>query len=239
MIQKKDKKKNKENSEYILEVEGLHKTYNPDSPSPVHALKGIDIKFKKGEFVALMGRSGSGKSTFLHQVALLDTPTKGKIKIDGHLVSEMNETEKNQFRLNYIGYIFQDYALLPELTLYENVALPMMAQGIPQSEYDKDVRDVVKKVGLEGSENHLPSELSGGQQQRVSIARAIVNRPAILFADEPTANLDSESSKAVLDTMRSLVKEYGQTVIMVTHEPEDEKVVDRTIWLKDGKIEEN
>ena len=149
----------------------------------------------------------------------------------------MDEAEKNQFRLDYIGYIFQDYALLPELTLYENVALPMMAQGIPQSEYDEDVKSVIKKVGLEGLEEHLPSELSGGQQQRVSIARAIVNKPAILFADEPTANLDSESSKAVLDTMRALVKEYGQTVIMVTHEPEDEKIVDRTIWLKDGVLE--
>jgi putative ABC transport system ATP-binding protein len=141
----------------------------------------------------------------------------------------MDEAEKNQFRLDYIGYIFQDYALLPELTLYENVALPMMAQGIPQEDYDQDVLEVIEKVGLKGLEEHLPSELSGGQQQRVSIARAIVNKPAILFADEPTANLDSESSKAVLDTMRALVKEYGQTVIMVTHEPEDEKIVDRTI----------
>jgi putative ABC transport system ATP-binding protein len=141
----------------------------------------------------------------------------------------MDEAEKNQFRLNYIGYIFQDYALLPELTLYENVALPMMAQGMSQEDYDEDVKSVIKKVGLENLEYHLPGELSGGQQQRVSIARAIVNKPAILFADEPTANLDSESSEAVLSTMQALVKEYGQTVIMVTHEPEDEKMVDRTI----------
>ncbi len=230
-------KKESEKIEYILEVENLHKTYNPDSISPVLALKGINIKFEKGEFVALMGRSGSGKSTFLHQVALLDTPTKGNIIFDGKNISDLDDEEKNKFRLDSIGYIFQDYALLPELNLFENISLPMMAKGVEEEEYKKDVLDVIKKVGLEGLENNLPSELSGGQQQRVSIARAIVNKPKILFADEPTANLDSESSKSVLDTMRSLVKDYGQTVIMVTHEQEDDDIVDRTIWLKDGVIE--
>ncbi len=221
---------------YILEVQDLHRIYHQDSSQPIHAINGINLKFQKGEFIALKGRSGSGKSTFLHQVALLDTPTKGKIWIDGKKVSDMDEDEKSQFRLEYIGYIFQDYALLPELTLFENVSLPMMVQGIDKEDFKSDVLEVIKKVGLKGLEKHLPSELSGGQQQRVSIARAIVNKPAILFADEPTANLDSESSKAVLDTMRSLVKEYGQTVIMVTHEPEDEKLVDRVIELRDGKI---
>ena len=232
-------KKEKEKTEYILEVKNLHKIYNPDSPSPVHALKGVNVRFKKGEFVALTGRSGSGKSTFLHQVALLDIPTEGKVIFDGQDVSQMEEKEKNRFRLDFIGYIFQDYALLPELTLFENVALPMMAQGISKEEYEKDVLEVIEKVGLKGFEKYLPGELSGGQQQRVSVARAIINKPKILFADEPTANLDSESSQAVLKTMIDLVKKHGQTIIMVTHEPEDEKIVDRTINLKDGELTVN
>lgn len=234
-LEKKDVKKN---SDIILEVKDIHKIYNPDSEEPVHALKGININFKKGEFIALMGRSGSGKSTFLHQVALLDSPTKGTIIIDGKEVSSMTEKEKSNFRLNSIGYIFQDYALLPELTLFENIALPMMALGYKKEKYSVDVLEVIKKVGLEGLDKHLPGQLSGGQQQRVSIARAIVNKPAILFADEPTANLDSDSSKIVLDTMRSLVDNYGQTVIMVTHEDDDMQYVDRSIWLKDGVLQD-
>ena len=228
-------KKNKEQNEFILEVKNIHKIYNQNSTEPVYALKGVDIKIKKGEFIALMGRSGSGKSTFLHQVALLDTPTKGIIKINGQEVSKMSNLEKTNFRLNFIGYIFQDYALLPELTLFENIALPMMALGYKKEKYEKDVLEVMKKVGLDGLDHHLPGELSGGQQQRVSIARSIVNKPAILFADEPTANLDLESSQAVLDTMKNLVDDYGQTIIMVTHEEDDMKYVDRAIWLKDGK----
>ncbi len=227
-----------EKNNIILEVNNLTKTYNIDSPEPVHALKGITMKFKKGEFIALMGRSGSGKSTFLHQVALLDTPTDGTIQINGKLISEMSEKEKTDFRLNFIGYIFQDYALLSELTLFENVALPMQALGFSKAEYEADVLSTIEKVGLKGLGHHLPSQLSGGQQQRVSIARAIVNKPAILFADEPTANLDTESSEVVLDTIRHLADEYDQTIIMVTHEPDDMKYVDRAIWLKDGELEE-
>ncbi len=230
-------KNKKDKKEIILRVKNLSKTYHADSAMPVHAIKGISLEFKKGEFIALMGRSGSGKSTFLHQVALLDTPTDGTVEINNKHVSEMNEVEKTDFRLNFIGYIFQDYALLSELTLFENVALPMQALGYTKTDYENDVIDTIKKVGLEGLEHHLPSELSGGQQQRVSIARAIVNKPAILFADEPTANLDTESSQAVLDTMRDLVDNYDQTIIMVTHEPDDMKYVDRSVWLKDGELD--
>ncbi len=224
-------------SEIILRTENLVRTYQPESVKPVRALRGIDMELKKGEFVALMGRSGSGKSTFLHQLALLDRPTKGYIEIEGRDVSSLNEKERAKFRLDVIGYIFQDYALMPELTLYENIALPLMAIGQSKRSYDKNVRKIVKRVGLEGREKNLPSELSGGEQQRVSIARAIINKPAILFADEPTANLDSEAAKVVLEVMRELVDNYGQTIVMVTHEQDDGKYVDRTLWLKDGRLE--
>lgn len=234
----KKQKNQKKEERYILEVKNIHKIYNPNSTKPIYALKGINVKIKKGEFVALTGRSGSGKSTFLHQVALLDVPTKGEIKINNQDVSQMSDKEKTDFRLNFIGYIFQDYALLPELTLFENIALPMMALGYHKKEYEKDVLDVISKVGLNGLENHLPGELSGGQQQRVSIARSIVNKPDILFADEPTANLDSESAKVVLGTLKDLVDNFSQTIIMVTHEPDDMKYIDRSVWLKDGEIQE-
>ncbi len=224
-------------SEIILRTENLVKIYNPESVKPVRALRGIDMELRKGEFVALMGRSGSGKSTFLHQLALLDRPTEGYIEIEGKDVSSLNEKERAKFRLDVIGYIFQDYALMPELTLYENIALPLLALGQSKKEYDETVRKIIKRVGLKGRENYLPAELSGGEQQRVSIARAIINKPAILFADEPTANLDSEAAKVVLEVMKELVDNYGQTIVMVTHEQDDEKYVDRTLWLKDGRLE--
>jgi putative ABC transport system ATP-binding protein len=224
--------------DYILKTTDLVKTYKEDSPSPVKALRGINIQFKSSEFVALMGRSGSGKSTFLHQIALLDRPTGGQIEIDGLNVADLSEDERSEFRLKTLGYVFQDYALIPELNLYENIALPMMALGKKKSEYKKDVLEIIKRVGLHGREGNLPSELSGGEQQRVSIARAIVNKPKILFADEPTANLDSEAAATALEIMQELVKKYNQTIIMVTHEPDDKKYVDRVIWLKDGVLSE-
>lgn len=223
----------------ILQSKKLVKTYKIDTPSPVYALRGVNVQLKKGEFVALMGRSGSGKSTFLHQLALLDVPTSGYVEINGIDVSKLSEKERSKFRLQVLGYVFQDYALIPELTLYENIALPMMALGLSRGEYDSDVREIIGRVGLDGREGNVPSELSGGEQQRVSIARAIVNKPAILFADEPTANLDSEAAEAVLEVMRELVDKYGQTIIMVTHEPDDREYVDRVIWLKDGVITED
>ncbi len=222
---------------YILQTKDLVRTYKADTPSPVYALKDIDVQLRRGEFVALMGRSGSGKSTFLHQIALLDRPTSGYIEIDGIDVSKLSETERAEFRLKMLGYVFQDYALIPELNLYENVALPMRALGKRKIQYDKDVHEIIKRVGLQDREKNLPSELSGGEQQRVSIARAIINKPDILFADEPTANLDSEAAAVVLDIMRELVDKYGQTIIMVTHEDDDKKYVDRVVWLKDGKLQ--
>jgi putative ABC transport system ATP-binding protein len=221
----------------ILQTKKLTRVYKSNTSSPVYAIKNIDMKLYKGEFIALMGRSGSGKSTFLHQIALLDNPTSGHIEIDGIDVSKLSEKKRAEFRLKMLGYVFQDYALVPELNLYENIALPMMALGKKKSEYNKEVLKIIKRVGLHGRESNLPSELSGGEQQRVSIARAIVNKPDILFADEPTANLDSEAAAVVLEIMRELVDKHGQTIIMVTHEADDKKYVDRAVWLKDGELQ--
>ncbi len=221
----------------IIEVKNLKKTY--EALVPVKVLKNINFEVKKGEFLALMGRSGSGKSTLLHQLGLLDTPSSGKIIIDGIDLMSLSEKQKSQFRLKKLGYVFQSYALLPELTALESVFLPLMLDNIPKKEYLKKAAKMLKKVGLGKKLNHLPQELSGGEQQRVAIARALVNDPLILFADEPTANLDSEASLTVIKLFRELNKEIGQTIIMVTHEPDDEQYVDRVIWLKDGIIKKD
>lgn len=218
----------------IIEVKKLKKTYG--GKIPTHALKGVSFEVKKGEFIALMGRSGSGKSTLLHQLGLLDSPSSGDIIIDGINTINFTKKQKNEFRLKKLGYVFQAYALLPELTALESIYLPLMLSGVPKSQYIKKALEMLEKVGLSERRNHLPKEMSGGEQQRVAIARALINEPAILFADEPTANLDSESSETILKLFKKLNKEIGQTIIMVTHEPDDKKYVDRVIWLKDGII---
>lgn len=218
----------------IIEVKKLKKTY--DGKVPTHALKGVSFEVKKGEFIALMGRSGSGKSTLLHQLGLLDSPSSGDIIIDGINIVNFTKQQKTEFRLKKLGYVFQAYALLPELTALESVYLPLMLSGVPKSQYIKKAVEMLERVGLSGRRDHLPKEMSGGEQQRVAIARALINQPTILFADEPTANLDSESSETVLKLFKKLNKEIGQTIIMVTHEPDDRKHVDRVIWLKDGVI---
>ncbi len=219
----------------IIEVKNLKKTY--EGLVPTHALKDINFSVKKWEFLALMGRSGSWKSTLLHQLGLLDTPTSGEVIMDWKNLTLFTEKEKADFRLQKLGYVFQAYALLPELTAIESVYLPLMLSWISKKEYRKRASSMLDKVGLLDRLDHLPREMSGGEQQRVAIARALVNNPMILFADEPTANLDSESSISILELFRKLNKDIGQTIIMVTHEPDDKKYVDRVIWLKDGVIE--
>lgn len=217
----------------MITVNNLKKTY--PGTVPTYALKGVSLNIAEGEFVALMGRSGSGKSTLLHQLGLLDMPTSGSVVINGDDVLALSDADRAKFRLRYLGYVFQEYALISELTALENVSLPAMALG--DEEAKKRAAYLLEIVGLEHRLHHYPSEMSGGEQQRVAIARSLINNPKVLFADEPTANLDTVSSEIVLSLFQKLNKELHQTILVVTHEPEDRKYVDRVIWLKDGKIE--
>jgi putative ABC transport system ATP-binding protein len=219
----------------MISVKGLHKTYGHGSTA-THALKGIDLEVESGEFVAIMGRSGSGKSTLLHILGLLDVPTSGEILIEGKNVLKLTEGERARFRLEKLGYVFQEYSLIPEMTILENVYVPAVCLGFGNG-YRKRATELLEIVGLGERLKHYPNEVSGGEQQRASIARALINRPKILFADEPTASLDVASAKVVLELFSRLNKEMGQTIVMVTHEPEDEKHVDRVVWLKDGLVD--
>ncbi len=216
----------------IIETTDLRKVYLMGNVE-VPALKGVDITIQKGEFIAIMGSSGSGKSTLLNMIGMLDTPTSGKVIIEGVDVSEMDENQRADFRLNKLGFIFQFFNLFMELTALENVAFPM------QIARRKDSREraikLLDQVELSDRAGHKPAELSGGQQQRVAVARALVNEPALLLADEPTANLDTKSSEQVINLLKELNKS-GQTIVMVTHEPELGKRADRIIWLRDGMV---
>lgn len=218
----------------MISAKKLTKTYiNGEIITPV--LKEIDLEIKKGEFIAIMGKSGAGKSTLLYQISLLDMPTSGDISVAETDILKLTETERTDFRLSKLGYIFQDYALVPELTAEENVAIPLLMQGLSRSEASKRARRIIDDIDMVGKYDNRPNQLSGGQQQRISIARAIVQQPEILFADEPTANLDSASSNQVIELMHDLHKK-GQTIVMVTHEPEYTKYCDRIIYLEDGMI---
>ncbi len=223
-----------QNLKIAIKVSNLKKEYN-DGKLTTKVLKGIDLEIRSGEFVAIMGKSGAGKSTLLYQLGLLDIASSGEIYLEGINVSDMNESKRSQFRLEELGYVFQDYALLPELMAWENVALPDLMKGKNIEDAKKIAYTVLDKVGMKGKEKNLPSELSGGQQQRVSIARAVAHNPKILFADEPTANLDSASGKQVIDLFRE-INLQGQTIVMVTHEEEYGNAADRTIRLADGLI---
>ena len=224
--------------EPIIKAEHLVRIYDNGIIKTI-ALKDISLTINKGEFVAIMGPSGSGKSTILHQLGLLDNPTKGNLIIDKENVLNLTEEKRTRFRLEKLGYVFQSYNLIPELSALENVYVTAMALGKEKQEYLDLGTEVLKKVGLSDRINHMPSELSGGQQQRVSIARALVNNPKILFADEPTANLDRDSSNNIITLFRELNKNYGQTIVMVTHELEEGLKADRIIWVKDGLIDKN
>lgn len=219
----------------IITVQNLIKTYT-NGEVETHVLKGVDLEIQQGEFVAIMGKSGAGKSTLMYQMSLLDYPTQGAVIIDGTNVLDLSEIERTDFRLKKLGYVFQDYALVPELTALENVIVPLLMEGVSEQDAQERGKKALQDLGLLDKENNRPNQLSGGEQQRVSIARAIVQNPKILFADEPTANLDSVSSRAVLDALVSLHKE-GQTIVMVTHEDEYTTECDKIIYLVDGKID--
>lgn len=217
----------------MIKVKNIKKIY--PGKVPTYALNGVSFNIQKGDFVAIMGRSGSGKSTLLHQLSLIDTPTEGSIFIDNVDILKLSDGQKTDFRLRKLGYVFQEYALLAEMSALENVYLPALAL---EGNHDREhAEDLLKTVGLDQRLSHYPSELSGGEQQRVAIARSLINNPKILFADEPTANLDTSSSKIILELFQKLNRERGQTIVMVTHEPDDKKYVNKVIWLKDGLVE--
>ena len=219
----------------IIEVKNLTKSF-VDGPVITHVLKGLDFEIYEGEFVAIMGRSGAGKSTLLYQMSLLDNPTNGSIKLNGRIVDNLSNEEKTKLRLSELGYVFQDYSLLPELTAAENIMVPLLMQGLSINTARSRAMAALVSVDLDHRANNLPSELSGGEQQRVSVARAITHKPRILFADEPTANLDSFSSNTVIEIFKKLNKEDKLTIVMVTHEDEYGKLADRIIHLSDGLI---
>jgi putative ABC transport system ATP-binding protein len=216
-------------------VRDLHKVYGK-GVNATQALKGITLKVESGEFVAIMGRSGSGKSTLLHMLGLLDAPTSGNILIDNQDVQKLSPEQQAHFRLSQLGYVFQEFSLISILNVLENVFLPAVCLGLNR-DYKQRAREILEIVGLGERLKHYPNEISGGEQQRVAIARALINQPKIIFADEPTASLDTLSSGIVMDLFKKLNKEHGQTIVMVTHEPDDEKFVDRVIWLKDGLLD--
>ena len=218
----------------MIETKDLQKTFI-NGEVETRVLKGIDFKVKEGEFISIVGRSGAGKSTFLYQMSLLDSPTGGEVIIDGHNTRGMTDHQKMRMRLSKFGYVFQDYALLPELTAIENVALPLLMQGHAKKRAYKDAAAALDRAGLGERLHNLPSQLSGGEQQRVSIVRAVAHKPQVLFADEPTANLDNESAKVIMEIFKDLHKE-GQTIIMVTHEEQYARLTERTIHIDDGKI---
>ena len=218
----------------IIEVKNLVKTFK-SGEEELHVLKNLSLSVEKGEFVSIIGRSGSGKSTLLYQLGLLDYPNGGEIIIDGTNASTLDEQERVDFRLKELGYVFQDYALIPELSALENVAVPLLMQGHSKADSFKIAEKAMQRIGIGEKLDNLPSELSGGEQQRVSIARAIAHDPKIIFADEPTANLDSETANVVLKVFLDLNKQ-GQTIVMVTHEPEYAKLTHRIFKLNDGVI---
>jgi putative ABC transport system ATP-binding protein len=220
----------------IISMENITKVFFTDEVE-THALSGIHMEIRKGEYVAIAGPSGSGKSTLLALIGLLDSPTDGSYVLNGHAAANLNISERSRIRNREIGFIFQSFNLIGDLTVYENVELPLTYRGMPSAERKKRVHDALERVGMSHRIKHYPSQLSGGQQQRVAVARALGGDPSILLADEPTGNLDSVNGEAVMDLLRELHR-GGATICMVTHDPRYASYADRTIRLFDGRIVE-
>ena len=217
----------------ILQTQALKKYYGSGN-TEVNALDGVDLSVETGEFVSIVGTSGSGKSTLLHMLGGLDRPTSGKVYVDSQDIFALRDDALTIFRRRKIGFVFQSYNLVPVLNVYENIVLPIELDGNP---VDQDyVRQIISVLGLDAMQTRLPSQLSGGQQQRVAIARALATKPAIILADEPTGNLDSRTSQDVLSLMKVTSTQFGQTIVMITHNEEIAQLSDRIIRIEDGKI---
>jgi putative ABC transport system ATP-binding protein len=217
----------------VVQANDLTRTYGVGETA-VHALQGVSLDIPQGDLTAIMGPSGSGKSTLMHILAGLDKPTAGEVAIAGTQITRLGDSDLTKLRREHIGFVFQFFNLLPMLTAEENVLLPLSIAGEkPDPEF---FEALLRNVGLADRRTHRPSELSGGQQQRVAIARALVSRPTVVFADEPTGNLDSKTGSEILELLRHSVEEYGQTTVMVTHEPRAAAIADRVLFLADGKI---
>lgn len=220
----------------LIEVKNVRKVYKMGDEKVV-ALDNVSFSIEKGEFCCLLGTSGSGKSTLLNLMAGLEKPTKGEILIKDKHIEKMNEKQLAVFRRNFIGFVFQSYNLLATLTAMENVSLPLVFKGIPKSIRDKKAKEMLMAVGLEKRLKHKPNQMSGGQQQRVSIARAFIGKPEIVFADEPTGNLDSKTTLEVMNLITTMARKNKQTLIIVTHDIEIAEYADKIIHVKDGNIE--
>lgn len=220
----------------MVETKNLRKVYRTGDEKVV-ALDNIDLTIEQGQVCCILGTSGSGKSTLLNQLAGLEKPTRGTVKIKGELISKMSEKQLAVFRQKHIGFVFQSYNLIQGMTAVENVAMPLMFRRVSRKKREEAAREMLKQVGLGERMDHRPNEMSGGQQQRVGIARAFVSKPRVIFADEPTGNLDSITSKQVLYRMLQISKQMGTTFVMVTHEPELASCADRIITILDGKVQ--
>jgi putative ABC transport system ATP-binding protein len=221
------------NDRVVVSAHGLTRVYG-EGETAVHALRGVTLDVERGKLTAVMGPSGSGKSTLMHLLAALDRPTEGTVTIAGTQLGQLSDTEVTLLRRRHIGFVFQFFNLLPMLTAEENIVLPLRLAG--EKAEPEFFADLLGKVGLEDRRSHRPSELSGGQQQRVAIARALVTRPTVVFADEPTGNLDSRTGGEILELLRGSVEDYGQTLVMVTHEARAAAQADRVLFLADGVI---
>ena len=222
----------------VLRLQGLRKSYNVGKPTEVEVLHGLDLRLQRHDFAALVGASGSGKSTLLNLIGLLDSPTGGELFLLGKPTRGMGDAGRTALRGGAIGFVFQFHHLIQAFTALENVLMPLMvASGRPTSEQVARARDLLAQVGLVGLEHRKPDQLSGGQQQRVAVARALVSRPALLLADEPTGNLDSKSASEVFELFRKFNREFGCAVLLVTHDPRLSEQCDRTVTLVDGRIE--